>query len=392
MIHISALTLYFYIMKRITLFLIIGLSLFLTLPSIGQEVKKIDGKNYTEYSVQAGDGWYGIARKFGISYAELRVANKGTDDNLSVGQKILIPAKLKANDPFYEKNYIDEKKPAPVNSATQYHTVAPSQTLFSISKMHKISVDQLREWNNLKSNEISVGQKLLISKTSESAIENVTEIQTQPAPPEIKKETSEVSIPEETKVEPPEIKKEEEIKESAVEEVKTIVPTDSTTTSENKNPNKVEISNPPVDSAKIDTTNDVVIKAPDEIAPSTTEAEPEKAIIDKPLKSPVNETDNVLFSNGRKEVVENGLAVCMMDDEPSPEKYYALHRTAPIGTIIRVLNLSNSRKIYVKVTGKLTDNAENEGTLIKVSKASAEKLGEPGKSFKANLLYGMDDK
>ena len=56
----------------------------------GQEVKKINGKDYSVYNVQAGDGWFGIARKFNISSSELRLANKESD-KLAPGQKISIP-------------------------------------------------------------------------------------------------------------------------------------------------------------------------------------------------------------------------------------------------------------------------------------------------------------
>jgi LysM repeat protein len=41
-----------------------------------------------------------------------------------------------------------------------YHEVERGETLFSISRKYNISVDQLKEWNGLSSNAISVGQRL----------------------------------------------------------------------------------------------------------------------------------------------------------------------------------------------------------------------------------------
>ena len=36
----------------------------------------IDGKTVLVYKIAAGDGWYSIARKFNLTYAELKLANK----------------------------------------------------------------------------------------------------------------------------------------------------------------------------------------------------------------------------------------------------------------------------------------------------------------------------
>lgn len=46
----------------------------------------------------------------------------------------------------------------------QYHVVKRGETLYRISKQHGVSVDQVKEWNNLRSNEISVGQKLVVGQ------------------------------------------------------------------------------------------------------------------------------------------------------------------------------------------------------------------------------------
>ena len=46
----------------------------------------------------------------------------------------------------------------------QYHVIKRGETLFRIAKQHGVSVDQMKDWNNLRSNEISVGQKLVIGQ------------------------------------------------------------------------------------------------------------------------------------------------------------------------------------------------------------------------------------
>ncbi|MBK7572451.1 MAG: LysM peptidoglycan-binding domain-containing protein [Bacteroidetes bacterium] len=82
--------------------------LFLTLNVVFAQTDKlpkqtVDGKTVFVYKIESGDGWYSIARKFSITYSELKMANKNTD-KLKVGEKLNIPSKLKSNDPYFEKN------------------------------------------------------------------------------------------------------------------------------------------------------------------------------------------------------------------------------------------------------------------------------------------------
>src|SRR5690606_4333220 len=43
------------------------------------------------------------------------------------------------------------------------HVVKQGETLFSISKMYEVTIDQIRTWNNLTGNQISIGQRLNVS-------------------------------------------------------------------------------------------------------------------------------------------------------------------------------------------------------------------------------------
>jgi LysM repeat protein len=43
------------------------------------------------------------------------------------------------------------------------HTVEAGQTLYSISRIYDVSVDDIRRWNNLRGNQINVGQRLIVS-------------------------------------------------------------------------------------------------------------------------------------------------------------------------------------------------------------------------------------
>lgn len=50
----------------------------------------------------------------------------------------------------------------------QTHIVRQGETLFSISRQYSITVNQLREWNNLPGNQISIGQRLVVSPSGQA--------------------------------------------------------------------------------------------------------------------------------------------------------------------------------------------------------------------------------
>lgn len=52
---------------------------------------------------------------------------------------------------------------APPKPKTKYHTVKKGETLSSIAKKYKVSVNNIKKWNNLKSNTIRTNQRLRVS-------------------------------------------------------------------------------------------------------------------------------------------------------------------------------------------------------------------------------------
>ena len=77
--------------------------------------------------------------------------------------------KVKKSDLKKYKKDVKEKKPISVSVKTatkstsvKTHTVKKGETLYSISRKYEISVSQLKKVNNLSSNTISIGQKLII--------------------------------------------------------------------------------------------------------------------------------------------------------------------------------------------------------------------------------------
>ena len=113
--------------------------------SIGQvlkiPVKEIDLGETELYQVKKGDTLYGIANKYGITLKELKAINGLTNDSLAIGQLLNVPSGL---------------------SLASTYIVNTGDTLYSIAKKFETTVSKLKEANNLESNMLSIGQKLVI--------------------------------------------------------------------------------------------------------------------------------------------------------------------------------------------------------------------------------------
>lgn len=66
---------------------------------------------------------------------------------------------------------IAEVKPIAVETKTTEYTVAKGDNLGTIAKKHNTTVEKLKEWNNLNNNNIQLGMKLVVSKTEVSVAE-----------------------------------------------------------------------------------------------------------------------------------------------------------------------------------------------------------------------------
>jgi len=106
--------------------------------------------NENIYTVKSGDSLYSIARNFNITVDELKKLNNLTTNNLSLGQKLLIPT----------TNTTPTIPEEPTASNT--YTVKSGDSLYAIARNFNTTVDEIKKLNNLTSNNLSIGQKLLI--------------------------------------------------------------------------------------------------------------------------------------------------------------------------------------------------------------------------------------
>lgn len=116
---------------------------------------------------------YSIAKLYGLTVDELRKLNGLTDTSLSLGQELIVK---KSDSPSEPTNTYSP----PAQNAKGVHTVAAKETLFSISKLYGVSVEQLKEWNSLSTNELKLGQSLLVAAPVTSTPVVVTPVVQEP--------------------------------------------------------------------------------------------------------------------------------------------------------------------------------------------------------------------
>lgn len=130
--------------------------------------KESNTGNATSYTIQSGDTLSGIARKHNTTVANLKSLNKLSSDTIYVGQKLTIQGTASSN----------STAPAPkqetvVSNLDVNYTVKSGDTLTAIANKYSVSVSDLKSWNKLSSDTIYVGQKLAVKVGTTTAVKPV---------------------------------------------------------------------------------------------------------------------------------------------------------------------------------------------------------------------------
>lgn len=294
--------------------------------SIGVERK--NGKLFVLHKVEPKETLYALSRRYSVSVDQIVEANPKVETTIATGQVVLIP---RLTSPITTTASNTKAVPAstppsagaPSASARTFtvnekgdklHVVEPKQTLYAISRMHQISVEDLKRWNNLTTDQVNIGSSLIVGKGAAAASKKP------------------IYVPE---------------------------PDDSIVPDKTAEPAIAPVASTP---------------APTTTPASTATAAPEKREVEEDEET------------GLKRVLESGMAE-IIDPKSDTNKYLALHKSAPVGTIMQVKNSMNGQVVYVRIIGKLPDTGTNEKVIVRISKKASQKLGVVDSRFRVELSY-----
>jgi LysM repeat protein len=428
---------------------------FVAVDSIGMQ--RVGGKTFILHRVSEQETLFSISRRYKVSMGNIQEANEALKQGLKVGETILVPhgqaatsvgtapapgpvasspvveapvivssTPVAASPKAEEANSAVATKAAPkatTRTSTLTHKVKSGESLYVIAKKYNVSIKDLKSWNSLKADKVTVGQALKIQRTVvvADAETNLTSSTTSAA-----STTKKVEVKKEEKLP---VKKEEVPADKKVASGSTSVSTSSTQPGEwishtvesgeslfslskqygtsieeliqwnalssnnlkvgqsikvgRTEPNLVTV--PMVGEAKttsISTAQSTTSSSRNTASTSTTStpASPSPAAVTaEPITAP-NTSGG--FSNNK----ETGLAE-LIPNTSGNKKYLVLHRTAPVGSVIRVKNEENDLTIFARVVGVLPETGDNAKLLIKLSQAAYDQLKAVNQRFPVEILY-----
>lgn len=302
--------------------LVLSLFLFFTTISLfAQHELLIQNSNkgfYITHTVQSKENFYSIGRLYSIAPKEIATYNSlDMNNGLNVGQQVMIP--LTATN-FTQTTTAN----IPV-----YYKVGDKEGLYRVSlKNNNVLMATLRKYNNLSSDAISAGQKLIVGyvKSENGAVASTTPVTTTPV---------------------------------------TTTPVSTTTKGEPQAPKEEPKKAEPVVSTE-----------PPKEAPA-------KSIATVPAQTAVRDANGGYFKsafeqqsksmNANKESTATA-SIFKTASGWQDTKYYALMDGVDPGTIIRVINPSNNKAIYAKVLGGMSGIRQNAGLDVRISNAAASVL------------------
>jgi len=283
-----------------------------------------------------------IGRLYNINGRELANYNKiEYEKGLTIGQVLKVPVNTAATQATTKEVAVPAKEaPAvktPVTVAPKekgtpiYHTVAKKETLYHISTLYnKVPVADIKKWNNLTSDALSEGSKLIVGYSSAKTAAAKTTAVTEVAKP----------------------KKEEVVQKTEPVEAKPVA-------------DKKDIAVP--------VKNAQVVEVPAKAADFRGGF----------FKNVYEEQ-----SRDRRQVTETGSGGVFKSTSGWEDgKYYCLHNSAPSGTILKITSNATGKTIYAKVLDLITDIKQNNGLIIRISNAAADALGVTDNKIECTINY-----
>lgn len=333
--------------------------------SIG--VETVNGKMFVIHKVDEKETLFAISRRYKVTVDAILEYNKDADKGLDIGQIIKVPY---------------TPRPTVRQGEGVVHTVEAKETMFSISRKYGVTTDEIKQWNNLTDNALSIGQSLVIKKKSGSLAAQPTTVMSKNGIHTVAQQETLFSIAKQYGITQQQLKGWNNLQTNELKIGQTlfVAQPERSVAVQKSEPVKAE----PQEVAKeteVTKQEPIVNKEPDPLraAEAAKQSTP-------PAEQPVPTIRISESVKNGSETVQGGLAELIEGTEGN-RKYLALHRTAPIGTILKVRNEMNNREVFVRVTGKLPDTALTDKVIIRISKSAYDRLGAIDQRFRVEVTY-----
>ena len=358
-------------------------------------VENVSGKKVILHKVVAKDTYYSIGRRYNISPKIIIAYN----DNkyLALDVIIKVPTELAftaaKSTPVAQISAPDAATPSASGTIIE-HAVKPKENLNRLAETYGTTVNEIKRINELKTINLRIGQILKIpvkegfTETNGDAVQTpvavpVTEkVVEKPAERPVEKKVTEKPVATPVKAE-----QDADFIEHVVGSNETIY---SIATRYNLTMDQLKAKNNLKDNS-LNVGQHLLIKGqypakPVYIPPAANTADPNKSNSDTTgLKNPSLRYAPSRY--GLNQMDEKGTAVWITDPDLDPTKMLVLHRTAPIGSVMKITNPMTNRSTFAKVVGKFTENETTKDVIIVMTKAVADALGAIDKRFFCNLTY-----
>jgi len=155
-----------------------------------------DGVVY--YRVKKGDNLSKIAKRNGVTVAQLKSWNNLKSTFLSIGKQLIVrkdappPSSTDSKEQYAEVREDSIQRIS--REVNQYYRVKKGDTLGEIAKKNGVTVSELKSWNGLSSSKIAIGEQLIVGKTIEEVPD--PEVPSSATVTEYKKEEQSSDVPE----------------------------------------------------------------------------------------------------------------------------------------------------------------------------------------------------
>ena len=315
------------------------------LESDSVRLKKVKDQYYVVHEVEEGETLYSISRRYGAKVRAIRESNQLRNRGIDIGQFLDVPIIRE------EEGALEEIAETTSNTRKDVHIVKRKETLYSIAKSYGVSVEELKRWNNLTSNDLDIGQQLTVLP---------------PATPIL---ASEDPSPELEPVLPP---------VSYVHRVQPGESIFSIARKYNTTGDSIRYWND-LQSDQISIGGRINIRK--KIAlDSLNYALPSYKFTNYGSKLWKEESAGVSITK------EEGVAG-KIEGAEGTKRILLLHRTLAIGTEVSVLNLMNNRRVQAKVVGKLPSTGLNKNLMLRLTPATFDALGIADTRSRVEISY-----